>query len=189
MLLSFSKFYILLTKGRIKKERKSSVHYDSWSYVSCKTCNYAPCLSINEPYICFLVKVMQKSGKYDVVHELFQKMKRSGEAVKALTYKGITTSPIVDMLLGDYWSIYSLHNVVLVRAYWEEGKVNDAVRAVRDMERRGVIGVSSVYYELARCLCFYGRWQDAILEVSLRGNIIFLFSKLQFQFCQAEWDG
>lgn len=31
---------------------------------------------------------MLQSGKYDLVHELFRKMKKSGEAPKALTYKG-----------------------------------------------------------------------------------------------------
>ncbi|EYU44500.1 hypothetical protein MIMGU_mgv1a002053mg [Erythranthe guttata] len=87
------------------------------------------------------MEVMLKSGKYDLVHEFFGKMKRNGKALKALTYK------------------------VLVRAFWEEGKVDEAVQAVRDMERRGVIGTASVYYELACCLCFYGRWQDAIFEI------------------------
>lgn len=56
---------------------------------------------------------------------------------------------------------------VLVRAFWEEGKVNEAVEVVRDMERRGVVGIASVYYELACCLCNNGRWQDAIVEVNL----------------------
>ncbi|XP_057784449.1 pentatricopeptide repeat-containing protein At5g67570, chloroplastic [Salvia miltiorrhiza] len=93
------------------------------------------------------MEVMLKSGKYDLVHGIFEKMKRNGESLKALTYK------------------------VLVRAFWEEGKVDDAVRAVRDMEKRGIIGTRSVYYELARCLCFYGRWQEAILEVEKLKNL------------------
>ena len=54
---------------------------------------------------------------------------------------------------------------MLVRTLWKEGKVDEAVEAVRDMERRGVIGTASVYYELACCLCYYGKWQDAIPEV------------------------
>lgn len=54
---------------------------------------------------------------------------------------------------------------VLVRTFWEEGKVNEAVEAVRDMERRGVVGTASVYYELACCLCKSGRWKEAMLEV------------------------
>jgi len=54
---------------------------------------------------------------------------------------------------------------VLVRTFWKEGKVDEAVKAVRDMERRGVMGTASVYYELACCLCNCGRWQDATLEV------------------------
>ncbi|KAI8028815.1 Pentatricopeptide repeat-containing protein [Camellia lanceoleosa] len=66
---------------------------------------------------------------------------RSGEAPKALTYK------------------------LLVRAFWEEGKVDEAVKVVRDMEQRGVFGIACVYYELACCLCNNGRWQEAMLEV------------------------
>jgi hypothetical protein len=54
---------------------------------------------------------------------------------------------------------------VLVRAFWEQGKVNDAVEAVQDMEQRGVVGAASVYYELACCLCNKGRWKDAMLQV------------------------
>ncbi|KAJ0982145.1 hypothetical protein J5N97_010400 [Dioscorea zingiberensis] len=54
---------------------------------------------------------------------------------------------------------------VLVRAFWEEGKVDEAIRAVRDMEQRGVVGIASVYYELACCLCNKGRWQEAVMEV------------------------
>lgn len=84
---------------------------------------------------------MLQSGKYDLVHKFFWKMKRSGQALKALTYK------------------------VLVKAFWEEGKVNEALEAVKDMERRGIIGTASVYYELACCLCFHGRCHEAILEV------------------------
>ncbi|TKY55609.1 Pentatricopeptide repeat-containing protein [Spatholobus suberectus] len=87
------------------------------------------------------MEVMMESGNYDLVHEFFGKMMRSGEVPKALTYK------------------------VLVRTFWKEGKVEEAVEAVRDMERKGVIGTASVYYELACCLCNYGWWQDAILEV------------------------
>lgn len=84
---------------------------------------------------------MLQSGKYDLVHEFFRKMAKSGEAIGALTYK------------------------VLVRAFWEEGKINEAVAAVRNMEQRGVVGTASVYYELACCLCNNGRWQDAMLVV------------------------
>ncbi|XWS45136.1 hypothetical protein CRYUN_Cryun15aG0110900 [Craigia yunnanensis] len=68
-------------------------------------------------------------------------MKRSGEALRALTYR------------------------VLVNAFWEEGKTNEAVEAVQDMEQRGVIGTASVSHELACCLCKNGRWQDAMIEV------------------------
>ncbi|KAL0350488.1 UNVERIFIED_CONTAM: Pentatricopeptide repeat-containing protein, chloroplastic [Sesamum radiatum] len=76
------------------------------------------------------MEVMLKSGKYDLVHDFFGKMKRNGEALKAVTYKGS-------------------------QGYGKEG----------------LIGTASVYYELARCLCFYGRWQDAILEIEKLKNV------------------
>lgn len=84
---------------------------------------------------------MLESGKYDLVHKFFWKMKRSGLAPKALTYK------------------------VLVRTFWKEGKVDEAVVAVKDMEERGVVGTAAVYYELACCLCYNGRWQEAMMLV------------------------
>lgn len=87
------------------------------------------------------MEVMLQSGKYDLVHKYFDKMRKMGEATKALTYK------------------------VIVRAYWEEGKVNEAIKAVRDMEQRGIVGTACVYYELACCLCNNQRWQEAIMEV------------------------
>jgi pentatricopeptide repeat protein len=96
---------------------------------------------------------MLESGKFDRVHDFFRKMKSSGEAPKAITYK------------------------VLVRALWREGKIEEAVEAVRDMEQKGVIGTGSVYYELACCLCNNGRWCDAMLEAS---------SLLLYPFCFSE---
>ncbi|GJN31159.1 hypothetical protein PR202_gb19522 [Eleusine coracana subsp. coracana] len=55
-------------------------------------------------------------------------------------------------------------HLVLVRAFWEQGKVNEAVEEVTEMEQRGVVGAASVYYELACCLCNNGRWKDAMLQ-------------------------
>ena len=52
-----------------------------------------------------------------------------------------------------------------MKAFWAEGKVSEAIQAVREMEDRGIIGTACVYYELARCLCFHGRCQEAIMEV------------------------
>lgn len=65
----------------------------------------------------------------------------------------------------SFLSLRHYYIAVIVRALWCEGKVNEAVEAVRDMERRGVVGISGVYYELACCLCKNGRWQDALLQV------------------------
>lgn len=44
-------------------------------------------------------KVMLESGNYDLVHEFFGKMKRSGEVPKALTYKGSSLLPSYYLLL------------------------------------------------------------------------------------------
>ncbi|CAI9111267.1 OLC1v1011446C1 [Oldenlandia corymbosa var. corymbosa] len=107
------------------------------------------------------MEVMLECGKYEHVHELFGKMKRSAEALTALTYK------------------------VLVKAFWKEGKVNEAVQAVRDMEKRGIVGVAGVYYELARCLCFHGRCQEAIMEVEFLYKVchtLVLISCAKFKF-------
>ncbi|XP_059293507.1 pentatricopeptide repeat-containing protein At5g67570, chloroplastic isoform X2 [Lycium ferocissimum] len=97
----------------------------------------------NGPSYGLAMEVMLQSRKYDLVHEFFGKMKRSGEALKALSYK------------------------VLVKSLWEEGRVNEAIQAVREMEQRGVVGSASVYYELACCLCYHGMWKEAFLEVHL----------------------
>lgn len=98
-------------------------------------------LKPNGPSYGLAMEVMLQSGKYDLVHEFFGKMKRSGEALKALSYK------------------------VLVKSFWEEGRVNEAIQAVREMEQRGVVGSASVYYELACCLCYHGMWKVAFLEI------------------------
>lgn len=67
------------------------------------------------------------------------------------------------------WGVlfYLRNFTVLVRAFWEEGKVNEAIEAVKDMEQRGVVGSAGVYYELACCLCHNGRWQEAMVQVSV----------------------
>ena len=50
---------------------------------------------------------------------------------------------------------------------WKEGRIDEAVLAVKDMERRGVVGSASLYYDLARCLCSAGRCQEALLQVCM----------------------
>lgn len=55
---------------------------------------------------------------------------------------------------------------VLMKTFSSEGKVNETILAVEEMERRGVVGTASLYYELACCLCTAGRTQEALLQVS-----------------------
>lgn len=112
---------------------------------------------------------MLKSGKYDLVHKFFGKMMRSGLATKALAYKGsVTWAFFITLALVFVYGFlfYLLNSTVLVRAFWEENKVDEAIEAVKDMEQRGVVGTAGVYYELACCLCHNGRWQEAMVQVS-----------------------
>ncbi|KAK6932021.1 Pentatricopeptide repeat, partial [Dillenia turbinata] len=84
--------------------------------------------------------VMYACGKYNLVHEFFRKMQKSCTA-NALTYK------------------------VLINTLWGEGKTDEAILAVQEMERRGIIGSASLYYDLARCLCSAGRCQEALAQI------------------------
>ncbi|KAL9241701.1 hypothetical protein vseg_015779 [Gypsophila vaccaria] len=87
-----------------------------------------------------LMEVMLSCGKYDLVHEFYRQM-RASFAPNALTYR------------------------VLVKTLWKEGKPEEAVAAVEEMERRGLVGSASLYYDLARCLCSAGRCEEALMQV------------------------
>ncbi|KAB1222897.1 hypothetical protein CJ030_MR2G013613 [Morella rubra] len=86
-----------------------------------------------------LEQVMFACGKYNLVHEFFRKLQKSS-IPNALTYK------------------------VVVNTLWQEGKTDEAVLVVQDMERRGIVGSAALYYDLARCLCSAGRCQDAVKQ-------------------------
>ncbi|XP_006646195.1 pentatricopeptide repeat-containing protein At1g30610, chloroplastic [Oryza brachyantha] len=87
-----------------------------------------------------VMEVMLVCGKYNLVYEFFSKVEKSS-IPGALNYK------------------------VLINALWREGKVDEAVMAVKDMESRGIVGSASLYYDLARCLCSGGRCKEALLQV------------------------
>ncbi|XAR50762.1 hypothetical protein NMG60_11005182 [Bertholletia excelsa] len=87
-----------------------------------------------------VMEVMLECGKYNLVHDFFKKILKSS-IPNALTYR------------------------VLVNTLWKEGKTDEAVLAVEDMEKRGVVGSAAVYYDLARCLCSAGRCQDALVQI------------------------
>ncbi|KAG9150673.1 hypothetical protein Leryth_008131 [Lithospermum erythrorhizon] len=87
-----------------------------------------------------VMEVMYTSGKYNLVHEFFKKVQKSC-IPNALTYK------------------------VLVNTLSKEGNVEEAILAVEDMERRGIVGTASLYYDLARCLCSAGRCQEALKQI------------------------
>lgn len=87
-----------------------------------------------------VMEVMLACEKYNLVHEFFKKMQKSF-IPNSLTYK------------------------VLVNTLWREGKVDEAVLAVEDMERRGIVGSAALYYDLARCLCSAGRCEEALVQI------------------------
>ncbi|PKA62106.1 Pentatricopeptide repeat-containing protein [Apostasia shenzhenica] len=88
-----------------------------------------------------IMEVMLACGKYDLVYEFFKKSQKNS-IPGALNYK------------------------VLVNALWQEGKIEEAVHAVKNMEGRGIVGCASLYYDLARCLCSAGRCQEALQQIN-----------------------
>ncbi|CAJ2655052.1 unnamed protein product [Trifolium pratense] len=87
-----------------------------------------------------VMEVMFSCGKYNLVHEFFRKLQKSS-IPNPLTYR------------------------VLVNTFWKEGKIDEAVSAVLEMERRGIVGSASLYYDLARCLCAAGRRHEALMQI------------------------
>nr|XP_043624166.1 pentatricopeptide repeat-containing protein At1g30610, chloroplastic [Erigeron canadensis] len=87
-----------------------------------------------------VMEVMLACEKYNLVHEFFKKMQKSF-IPNPLTYK------------------------VLVNTLWKEGKVDEAILAVQEMEKRGIVGSAAVYYDLARCLCSAGRCKEALVQI------------------------
>ncbi|GFQ04452.1 pentatricopeptide repeat-containing protein at1g30610 chloroplastic [Phtheirospermum japonicum] len=87
-----------------------------------------------------VMEVMLACGKYELVHDFFKKVQKSF-IPNALIYK------------------------VLVNTFWREGKTDEALLAVEDMERRGIVGSAGLYYDVARCLCSAGRCHEALKQI------------------------
>ncbi|KAI3852656.1 hypothetical protein MKW92_003753 [Papaver armeniacum] len=87
-----------------------------------------------------VMEVMLACEKYNLVHEFFRKVDKTS-MLKSSNYK------------------------ILVNTLWKEGKTDEAVAAVKDMERRGIVGTASLYYDLARCLCSAGRCEEALMQI------------------------
>ncbi|MED6173029.1 hypothetical protein PIB30_055500 [Stylosanthes scabra] len=86
------------------------------------------------------MEVMFSCEKYNLVHEFFRKLEKSC-IPNSLTYR------------------------VLVNTLWKEGKTDEAVSTVQEMEKRGIVGSASLYYDLARCLCAAGRSREALMQI------------------------
>ncbi|KAK4440298.1 Pentatricopeptide repeat-containing protein, chloroplastic [Sesamum alatum] len=87
-----------------------------------------------------VMEVMLACGKYNLVHDFFKKVQKS-YVPNALIYK------------------------VLVNTLWREGKTDEALMAVEEMEKRGIVGNAGLYYDLARCLCSAGRCHEALKQI------------------------
>lgn len=64
-----------------------------------------------------------------------------------------------------FTDLFNYHFVVLVNTFWREGKPDEAIAVVQDMESRGQVGPASLYYDLARCLCSVGRCEEGLMQV------------------------
>ncbi|XP_010460866.1 PREDICTED: pentatricopeptide repeat-containing protein At1g30610, chloroplastic-like [Camelina sativa] len=84
-----------------------------------------------------VMEVMLACEKYNLVHEFFRKMQKSS-IPNALAYR------------------------VLVNTLWKEGKTDEAIHTVEDMESHGIVGSAALYYDLARCLCSAGRCSEGL---------------------------
>lgn len=113
-------------------------------------------------------------GKYNLVHEFFWKVQKSS-IPNALTYKGILENCASLLVSQNHYNNDFLLCTVLVNTLWREGKTDEAVLAVQDMEKRGVVGSAALYYDLARCLCTAGRCQEALMQVFLFAQV-FIYS-------------
>jgi len=111
---------------------------------------------------------MFSCGKYNLVHDFFRKLQKSS-IPNPLTYRGILIYFHIHvnhlLTLCDRYLDMLMLCAVLVNTFWKEGKIDEAVSAVHEMERRGIVGSASLYYDLARCLCAAGRSREALMQV------------------------
>ncbi|RZS21032.1 hypothetical protein BHM03_00053636 [Ensete ventricosum] len=112
-------------------------------------------------------------GQAGLMKELFDVI----DCMRAVPVKKFNLGPLQkwdpriepDLIVFNAVSALELRNrsfdSLEVPALWREGKIDEAVLAVKDMERRGIVGTASLYYDLARCLCSAGRCQEALLQI------------------------
>jgi len=117
--------------------------------------------------ICVMLEqVMFSCGKYNLVHEFFRKLQKSF-IPNSLTYRGILIYLYLCQIAIrlTFIILTFLLYAVLVNTLWKEGKTDEAILAVQEMENRGIVGSASLYYDLARCLCAAGRSHEALKQV------------------------
>ncbi|RXH86889.1 hypothetical protein DVH24_022162 [Malus domestica] len=74
-------------------------------------------------------------------------------------YVTISTGLVSHLIFRCRWII-----LTVVNTPWREGKIDEAVSVVHNMERRGIVGYAALYYDFARCLCSAGRCQEALMQ-------------------------
>ncbi|KAJ1415170.1 Tetratricopeptide-like helical domain superfamily, partial [Sesbania bispinosa] len=97
------------------------------------------------------VKRKQWEGAFWVL----QQLKKQGLQPSAVTYGLVMEKSSIPN---------SLTYRVLVNTFWKEGKTDEAISAVQEMETRGIVGSAALYYDLARCLCAAGRAHEALMQ-------------------------
>lgn len=135
---------------------------------------------------------MFSCGKYNLVHDFFRKLQKSS-IPNPLTYRGILIYFHIHVnhliTLCDCYLDMLMLCAVLVNTFWKEGKIDEAVSAVHEMERRGIVGSASLYYDLARCLCTAGRSREALMQVCfvIPKFLLYIENTLIFQCKLLSW--
>ncbi|KAL4181520.1 hypothetical protein AMTRI_Chr12g271550 [Amborella trichopoda] len=136
--------------------------------------SWNPCLEPDVVIYNAVLNACVPCGDWKGVFWVLGQMRHSGLKPSGATYglamEGTVRKLEILLMTNTFLSLcylifVALNMAVLVSCLWAEGKVNEAVEAVEDMERRGVVGTASVYYELACCLCNNGRWKEAMTQI------------------------
>ncbi|KAM1235041.1 hypothetical protein ACFX2J_004555 [Malus domestica] len=105
--------------------------------------------------------------QWEGVFWVLQQLKQQGLQPAATTYE-----LVMELMLacGKYNLVHEffkkVQKISIPNALtYREGKIDEAVSVVHNMERRGIVGYAALYYDFARCLCSAGRCQEALMQI------------------------
>ncbi|KAM7500453.1 hypothetical protein LguiA_024867 [Lonicera macranthoides] len=107
--------------------------------------------------------------KWEGAFWVLQQLKQQGQQPSTVTY-GLVMEVMFACgkynLVHDFFKKVQKSSIPNALNYkGKEGKTDEALLAIRDMEGRGIIGSAGLYYDLARCLCSAGRSQEALTQI------------------------